>query len=483
MSQRTERVDELLRQEIGAIVTREVADPRIGFATITSVETTDDLRHAKVWVSVIGQPAEREAAVAALRHAMPFVRHELGTRLRIKRIPDLHVHLDDTAERGTRILQLLAELEAGSIPDPDVAVGGVAADAGRPAAARGRPGRGAAVGGPHPAGAAAAAHADRAAPDDATQGRSHKGARASHSMTRRPRRRTSTPSRRRSSTGCAARDACWRSATRTRTPTRSAPRSGSSASSRRSAAPPTPSARTRSRRSTRSCSGVERFRTDPDPDRALRPARHLRLRLARADRRGRRASRRPVRATARGSSSTTTPRTTPPRPPTGSSPTAAATCEMVTLLAGRLGVAARRRRWRARGRADGRDRHGHRDLRPSERDAADAAWSRRRWSRPARRCPTSRGGSTGPSPTPSSGCSASSSIGWRAPTTAGSSGRALTDADYRRDRRRAGAFGGHHRPPLAGRGRRGRDPVQGGRRARRRGSASGPSRAASTRPS
>jgi ribosome-binding factor A len=122
VSARTERVDELLRQEIGAIVAREVADPRIGFATITSVETTDDLRHAKVWVSVIGQPAERDAAVAALRHAMPFVRHELGTRLRMRRIPDLHIHLDDTAERGTRILQMLAELEAGSIPDPDVAV-------------------------------------------------------------------------------------------------------------------------------------------------------------------------------------------------------------------------------------------------------------------------------------------------------------------------------------------------------------------------
>jgi ribosome-binding factor A len=120
MSQRTERVDELLRQEIGAIVTKDVADPRVGFVTITSVETTRDLRHAKVWVSVIGQPAERESAVAALRHAMPFIRHQLGLRLRLKRIPDLHVHLDETAERGTRILQLLAEIEAGQTPSPDV---------------------------------------------------------------------------------------------------------------------------------------------------------------------------------------------------------------------------------------------------------------------------------------------------------------------------------------------------------------------------
>jgi len=123
VSQRTERVDELLRQEIGSIITRDVADPRVGFATITSVETTPDLRHAKVWISVIGQPAEREATMAALRRAVPFVRHELGSRLRIKRIPDLHVHLDDTAERGTRVLQLLSELEAGGIPETEAPLG------------------------------------------------------------------------------------------------------------------------------------------------------------------------------------------------------------------------------------------------------------------------------------------------------------------------------------------------------------------------
>jgi ribosome-binding factor A len=119
VSQRTDRVDELLRQEIGAVVARDVADPRVGFATITSVETTSDLRHAKVWVSVIGQRAEREAAAAALQHAMPFIRHELGKTLRLKRIPDLHVHLDDTAERGTRILRLLADIETGAVPAPD----------------------------------------------------------------------------------------------------------------------------------------------------------------------------------------------------------------------------------------------------------------------------------------------------------------------------------------------------------------------------
>jgi ribosome-binding factor A len=123
VSQRTEQLDELLRQEIADVVTRDVADPRIGFATITDVETSPDLRHAQVWVSVIGQPAERDATIAALGRATPFIRRELGRRLRLKRIPDLHVRLDDTAERGTRVLQLLHEIEAGAGLEPDLPAG------------------------------------------------------------------------------------------------------------------------------------------------------------------------------------------------------------------------------------------------------------------------------------------------------------------------------------------------------------------------
>jgi ribosome-binding factor A len=117
VTQRTERIDELLRQEITEILAREVADPRIGFVTVTDVETAPDLRHARVWVSVIGAPGEKDETVAALGRAMGFVRRELGTRLRLKRIPELHVRLDDTAERGTRVLQLLHELEEGKLPE------------------------------------------------------------------------------------------------------------------------------------------------------------------------------------------------------------------------------------------------------------------------------------------------------------------------------------------------------------------------------
>jgi ribosome-binding factor A len=118
MSQRTDRLDQLLREEIGGMLEREIADPRIGFATVTEVETTPDLRHARVWVSVIGGATERDQTIAGLEHAMIFIRRELGTRLRLKRIPDLHVRLDDSVERGTRVLRLIESLESGAEPSP-----------------------------------------------------------------------------------------------------------------------------------------------------------------------------------------------------------------------------------------------------------------------------------------------------------------------------------------------------------------------------
>ena len=117
MTQRTDRIDELLRQEIGALISREIADPAVGFVTVTDVETAPDLRHAKVWVSVIGPAETRQASVQALQRAMPFIRAQLGRRLRIKRIPEFAVRLDESVERGARVLQLLNELESGAPPD------------------------------------------------------------------------------------------------------------------------------------------------------------------------------------------------------------------------------------------------------------------------------------------------------------------------------------------------------------------------------
>ena len=112
MTQRTARIDELLREEISDVLRREVDDPRIGFATITDVEVSPDLSHANVWVSVIGSAPERKQTLRALSHAMPFVRGRLG-RLRLKKIPQLHIKEDDSAERGTRVLAILDDLGQG----------------------------------------------------------------------------------------------------------------------------------------------------------------------------------------------------------------------------------------------------------------------------------------------------------------------------------------------------------------------------------
>jgi ribosome-binding factor A len=117
MSQRTERLDELLREEISAIIAREITDPRIGFVTVTKVDVDREISHANVWVSVIGDPATRKESIRALGRAMPFVRHKLG-HLRLKRIPELHLREDDSAERGTRVLQILDDLEQGAEPGP-----------------------------------------------------------------------------------------------------------------------------------------------------------------------------------------------------------------------------------------------------------------------------------------------------------------------------------------------------------------------------
>lgn len=101
------------------MIRREVDDPRIGFVTITDVEAAPDLRHATVWVSIIGAADEKKMTLRALTRAMPFVRRRLGV-LRLKRIPDLHIKEDDSGARGTRVLQILDDLEGGgegSVPE------------------------------------------------------------------------------------------------------------------------------------------------------------------------------------------------------------------------------------------------------------------------------------------------------------------------------------------------------------------------------
>jgi ribosome-binding factor A len=122
VTERTARLDQLLREEISAIIAKDIADPRVGFVTVTEVDVTPDLGHATVWVSVIGDEAARKASLRALGRAMPYVRHRLGT-LHLRKIPELHLRHDDSVERGARVLQIIDELEHGDVADAPAPLG------------------------------------------------------------------------------------------------------------------------------------------------------------------------------------------------------------------------------------------------------------------------------------------------------------------------------------------------------------------------
>ena len=110
MTRRTERINELLRQELSDLLRRHVKDPRLGgLVTVTEVEVSADLRHARVFVSVMGSEEERDEAFRALETARPFLRRELGKRLSTRRTPDLSFRRDDSLERGARLLALIDE--------------------------------------------------------------------------------------------------------------------------------------------------------------------------------------------------------------------------------------------------------------------------------------------------------------------------------------------------------------------------------------
>jgi ribosome-binding factor A len=114
MSQRTQRLDSQIQQELMALLQREMKDPRIGFATVTHVETAADLGHAKVWVSVYGSVEEKERSMEALRAATPWLRRQLGARLQLRHVPQLSLRHDESIESGDRVLRILRELQEGT---------------------------------------------------------------------------------------------------------------------------------------------------------------------------------------------------------------------------------------------------------------------------------------------------------------------------------------------------------------------------------
>ena len=110
---RMRRVDEAIRQVIGDVVAGELKDPRVGFVTVTDVNTSADLRHARVFVSVLGTPEEREASLRGLESAHGYLQSRIAAELRLKRTPELSFRYDDTTDRAMRVGSLLSDPDTG----------------------------------------------------------------------------------------------------------------------------------------------------------------------------------------------------------------------------------------------------------------------------------------------------------------------------------------------------------------------------------
>ncbi|HHW99295.1 MAG TPA: 30S ribosome-binding factor RbfA [Firmicutes bacterium] len=108
---RAERLQGLLQEELSDIIHSSLKDPRVGFVSVTAVEVSRDLRHAKAFVSVMGDPAEQEETVSTLNNAADFIRTEIGKRIRLRHTPEIIFRLDKSIEHGTHINALLRKLE------------------------------------------------------------------------------------------------------------------------------------------------------------------------------------------------------------------------------------------------------------------------------------------------------------------------------------------------------------------------------------
>jgi ribosome-binding factor A len=112
MQHRTERISEALREELSELISYELSDPRVGNATVTSLDVSPDKRHALVRIRV-DEGADAAQALAALEHAAPFLRREVARRLELFRVPELHFDTDIASELGPRVDNLLKRIKKG----------------------------------------------------------------------------------------------------------------------------------------------------------------------------------------------------------------------------------------------------------------------------------------------------------------------------------------------------------------------------------
>ena len=108
---RMRRVDEAMREVLSDAITSELSDPRVGFVTVTAVDTSPDLRQARVFVSVLGTDPERRRSLDGLRSAHGYLQRRVADQLHLKHTPTLDFVYDDTAERADRLERMLADME------------------------------------------------------------------------------------------------------------------------------------------------------------------------------------------------------------------------------------------------------------------------------------------------------------------------------------------------------------------------------------
>jgi ribosome-binding factor A len=108
---RMRRVDEAVRAVLSDVITQEIKDPRVGFVTVTAVKTSPDLRHARVYVSILGDDETRADSLVGLNSAHGFLQRRVASELRLKHTPTLAFEYDDTVDRGIRLSELLDEHE------------------------------------------------------------------------------------------------------------------------------------------------------------------------------------------------------------------------------------------------------------------------------------------------------------------------------------------------------------------------------------
>ena len=111
MSRRVERVADAIQQLIAELLLREIKDPRIGMVTLTGVKLSADLRHARVWFSVIGDQARRDQSLAGLRSACGFIRSQVAHRLRLRSAPEIIFEFDPSLDQADRVARLLRSEE------------------------------------------------------------------------------------------------------------------------------------------------------------------------------------------------------------------------------------------------------------------------------------------------------------------------------------------------------------------------------------